>query len=393
LSLAGFGPFLSFIGKEMLLAAVLASPVAWLLLTLVVVLAGASFVAVAMLVGQRPFFGRTRPTPKSPHEAPLSLWIGPALLAALGFVIGLMPWLVAPTLITPSVTAVLGYPVAVELALWHGLNVALGLSTASILLGLLVSARWEVLRRTSARFDSVFAWGPASWYGLALALLNRLAAAQTRLLQNGYLRLYLVMIIAATVGLTGYTLVHNGALPGAVLPVELRFYEVGLAVLILLATLAAVRSSSRLGAVAALSVVGFGVALLFLFFGAPDLAMTQFLVETLTVILLVLVLYRLPRYVSLTSPPARLRDLLIALTAGGVMTALVLAAAIVPRDAAVSRYYAEHSLPEAHGRNIVNVILVDFRGLDTLGEITVLAVAAVGVYALLKLRPDKEKGQ
>jgi multicomponent Na+:H+ antiporter subunit A len=393
LSLAGFGPFLSFIGKEMLLAAVLASPIVWCLLTLAVVLAGASFVAVAVLVGQRPFFGRTRPTPKPPHEAPLSLWIGPALLAALGLVIGLRLWLVAPMLITPSVTAALGSPVAVELVLWHGLNVALGLSAVSVLLGLLVSARWETLRRTSARFESVFAWGPGSWYGLALALLNRLAVAQTRLLQNGYLRLYLVMIIAATVGLTGYTLVHNGALPGAVLPVDLRLYEVGLAVLILLATLAAVRSSSRLGAVAALGVVGFGVALLFLFFGAPDLAMTQFLVETLTVILLVLVLYRLPRYVSLTSPPARLRDLFIALTAGGVMTALVLAAAIVPRDSAVSRYYAEHSLPEAHGRNIVNVILVDFRGLDTLGEITVLAVAAVGVYALLKLRPDKEKGQ
>jgi multicomponent Na+:H+ antiporter subunit A len=315
------------------------------------------------------------------------------LLAALGLIIGLRPWLVAPTLITPSVTAALGYPVAVELALWHGLNRALGLSAVSILLGLLISAYWEPLRRTTARFESVRAWGPASWYGLALALLNWLAAAQTRLLQNGYLRLYLVMIIATTVGLTGYTLVRNGGLPGAVLAADLRFYEVGLAVLILLAALAAVRSSSRLGAVAALGVVGFGVALLFLFFGAPDLAMTQFLVETLTVILLVLVLYRLPRYVSLTSPPARLRDVLIALTAGGVMTALVLAAATVPTGSAVSRYYAEHSLPEAHGRNIVNVILVDFRGLDTLGEITVLAVAAVGVYALLKLRPDKEKGQ
>jgi multicomponent Na+:H+ antiporter subunit A len=393
LSLAGFGPFLSFIGKEMLLAAVLASPVAWLFLTLAVVLAGASFVAVAMLVGQRPFFGLTSPTPRSPHEAPLSLWIGPALLAASGLIIGLMPWLVAPTLIMPSVTATLGYPVAVELVLWHGLNVALGLSAVSILLGLLVSACWEALRHTTARFESVFAWGPASWYGLSLVLLNRLATVQMRLLQNGYLRLYLVMIIATTVGLTGYSLVHNGGLPGVSLPADLRFYEVGLAVLILLAALAAVRSSSRLGAVAALGVVGFGVALLFLFFGAPDLAMTQFLVETLTVILLVLVLYRLPRYVSLTSPPAHLRDLLIALTAGGVMTALVLAAAIVPRDSAVSRYYAEHSLPEAHGRNIVNVILVDFRGLDTLGEITVLAVAAVGVYALLKLRPDKEKGQ
>jgi multicomponent Na+:H+ antiporter subunit A len=393
LSLAGFGPFLSFIGKEMLLTAVLASPIVWLPVTLAVVLAGASFVAVALLVGQRPFFGSSRPTPKAPHEAPLSLWIGPALLAALGLILGLRPWLVAPTLITPSVTAALGYPVAVELVLWHGLNVALGLSAVSTLLGLLVFACWEALRRMTARCESVFAWGPASWYSLSLELLNRLATVQTRLLQNGYLRLYLAMIIATTVGLTGYTLVCSGGLPAAVLPADLRFYEVGLAVFILLAALAAVRSSSRIGAIAALGVVGFGVALLFLFFGAPDLAMTQFLVETLTVILLVLVLYRLPRYVSLTSTPARLRDLLIALTAGGVMTALVLAAAIVPPDPAVSRYYAEHSLPEAHGRNIVNVILVDFRGLDTLGEITVLAVAAVGVYALLKLRTDKEKGQ
>ncbi|MGE3539666.1 MAG: putative monovalent cation/H+ antiporter subunit A [Candidatus Tectimicrobiota bacterium] len=391
LSLAGCVPFLSFMGKEMLLAAVLASPVAWPLVTLAAVLAGASFVTVAMLVGQRPFFGVIRPTPQPSHEAPLSLWIGPALLATLGLLLGLLPWLVAPTLIAPSVAAVLGYPLAVELGLWHGLNGALGLSAVSIGLGLLVAACWKGLRRMTARCTRLCAWGPASWYGLSLGLVNRFATAQTRLLQHGSLRLYLVMIIATTVGLTGYTLVYHSGLPGVSLPTDLRLYEVGLGILILLAALAAVRSSSRLGAVAALGVVGFGVGLMFLFFGAPDLAMTQFLVETLTVILLVLVLYRLPRYVSLSSPTTRLRDLLIALTAGGVMTALVLAAAVVPPEATVSQYYAEHSLTKAHGRNIVNVILVDFRGLDTLGEIAVLTGAAVGVYALLKLRPAQEK--
>ena len=104
--------------------------------------------------------------------------------------------------------------------LWHGLNVALGLSAVSILLGLLVSRVLGGLRHTTTRFESVFAWGPSSWYGLSLVLLNRLATVQTRLLQNGYLRLYLVMIIATTVGLTGYSLVHNGGLPGVSLPAD-----------------------------------------------------------------------------------------------------------------------------------------------------------------------------
>ena len=137
LSLAGFGPFLSFIGKEMLLAAVLASPVAWLFLTLAVVLAGASFVAVAMLVGQRPVLRTDQPYAKvASRSAPKPVdRTGPA--GRFGLIIGLMPWLVAPTLIMPSVTATLGYPAAVELVLWHGLNVALGLSAVSIPLGLL----------------------------------------------------------------------------------------------------------------------------------------------------------------------------------------------------------------------------------------------------------------
>jgi multicomponent Na+:H+ antiporter subunit A len=117
--------------------------------------------------------------------------------------------------------------------------------------------------------------------------------------------------------------------------------------------------------------------------------MTQFLVETLTVILFVLVFYHLPRFSSLSSELARTRDVIVALIAGGLMTGLVLVTSNVQFHPTISDYFAEHSLAQAHGRNIVNVILVDFRGLDTLGEITVLSVAGIGVYALLKLRPMK----
>jgi multicomponent Na+:H+ antiporter subunit A len=191
--------------------------------------------------------------------------------------------------------------------------------------------------------------------------------------------------------MVGFPLLSQGQFDLSLRWSDIYFYELALAVLILLATLMATFSSSRLGAVAGLGVVGYSIALIYMIFGAPDLAMTQFLIETLMVILFVLVFYFLPRFVVLSSVPARLRDGLVALLAGGLMSVLVMIATSVQFDPPISSYFAESSVPLAHGRNIVNVILVDFRALDTLGEITVLAVAGIGVYALLKLRLAKEK--
>jgi multicomponent Na+:H+ antiporter subunit A len=101
------------------------------------------------------------------------------------------------------------------------------------------------------------------------------------------------------------------------------------------------------------------------------------------------VFYHLPDFSRISSLATRIRDAIIALATGGLMTLLVLTATAEPTDTTIAQYFAEQSQPLAHGRNIVNVILVDFRGFDTLGEITVLSVAAIGVYALLKLRPRK----
>jgi len=148
---------------------------------------------------------------------------------------------------------------------------------------------------------------------------------------------------------------------------------------------------SRLAAVAALGATGVAVAVLFVLFSAPDLAMTQTVAETLGVILLVLVFYHLPRVVPRTGWGPRLRDLGFAVAVGVVMSLLVLAAATYEPDLSVSEYYLAQSEPAAHGRNVVNVILVDFRAMDTLGEITVLAVAGLGVYALLRLRLSRRK--
>jgi multicomponent Na+:H+ antiporter subunit A len=224
------------------------------------------------------------------------------------------------------------------------------------------------------------------------------ARVQTLVLQSGYLRYYLLTILLATAGLVGFTLVGWGGGLAPLLPVlqavtalEVRFYELGLAGLILLAAVAVTLARSSLAAVAALGVAGYSVALLFLLFGTPDLAMTQILVESLTVILFVLAFYHLPDFARLSPPPARLRDALVALASGALVTVLVLLAIGIQWSPSIAGYFVEAALPLGHGRNIVNVILVDFRALDTLGEITVLGVAAVGVYALLKLPRGKDE--
>ena len=390
-SLSGVGPVLSFIAKELVFEAVLEGPV-WFLLAPAAVLAGGLFVAVGVIVSMDPFFGPERRPPKSPHEPPVSLWIGPMALALTGIVLALFPPLWSASLIAPAVTAVSGQPAEVKLTLWHGFNVALGLTVASVLLGVGLYLGWERLRGIASRFDFVLRRGPTRWYELTLLGLNRLAWQQTRVLQNGKLRHYLLIVLTASVALVGVTLVTRGRLVMATDWQGLQFYDVGLVLLITLAAVAAASAGSRLAAIAALGVVGIGVALVFVLFGAPDVAMTLFLVETLTVIVFVLVFYHLPQYRVEHGRVSQLRDLAVAASVGTLMTAMVLIISDARYHRSISQYFGERSVPEAHGRNVVNVILVDFRGLDTLGEITVLAAAGIGVFALLKLRPTSAAG-
>jgi multicomponent Na+:H+ antiporter subunit A len=219
-----------------------------------------------------------------------------------------------------------------------------------------------------------------------------IARLQTDMLQSGYLRYYLIIIILTTVGLTGYTLVTIGELgQRRFLGVpQFTIYEIMLYLVIVVAAWVVTQTASRLTAVAALGVVGYGMALIFILFGAPDLAMTQFSIETLSVILLVLVLYKLPRFSTFSSASQRTRDMIIALSGGVLMTLLVLVVTALPANSRLTPYFAENSFLLARGHNVVNVILVDFRGFDTMGEITVLGIAAIGVYGLLKLRLDKK---
>jgi Multisubunit Na+/H+ antiporter, MnhB subunit len=153
-------------------------------------------------------------------------------------------------------------------------------------------------------------------------------------------------------------------------------------------------TSSRFTAILALGVVGIGIAMLYFMFSAPDLAMTQVLVETLTLVLFVLAFYRLPVFGNYSKKAVKVRDAIVAAVFGTVMAMVVLVEqSSRAADNDVSRFMSENSLTLANGRNVVNVILVDFRALDTLGEITVLAIAALGVFAMMRLRPGSKKGK
>jgi multicomponent Na+:H+ antiporter subunit A len=382
-SLAGFGPVFSFIAKELLFEAVLGSERFGALLVIASVAASAIFVTEALIVTVRPFFSATA-LPRPAHEPPLSMWLGPAILAVAGLALGLFPSL-AVMLLAGASAAALGETVEVDLALWHGFNLALAMTVAAVLLGVGLYYIWTWLRRSTSWVERALGFWPSDAYHQLFDGINRLARGLTRTLQHGYLRHYLHTILITTVLLVGATLMLKDGVPRALPWSELRFYEAAIALLMLLAAGFALVAPGRLSAVASLGVVGYGVALIYILYGAPDLAMTQILVETLTVLLFVLVFYLLPPFQRLSTATSRARDALLSLLVGGLMTVLVLAATATPPESRLAAFFAENSKQVAHGSNIVNVILVDFRGLDTLGEVTVLSIAAFGVFALLKL--------
>ncbi len=391
LSYAGIPPLLGFIAKELIYETSIQLPLNPAFLTIVAVTTNMLLVATAIMVGVRPFFGKHKETPKHPHPAPVTLWIGPVLLGLLGVVFGLYPGLVSDGLIAPGVMAV-AQTTSAKLTLWHGFNFVLLLSLITLVGGILIFLLTGFVRSHISTFNKIAAVGPEAWYQLLLKGLIRFATLQTRFFQNGRLRSYFFYILAVFLGLTIYTILRTKVFDMIAMDLtDVYFYELLIVIIMLASAYLSVISKSVLGAVAALGMVGFGVALLFAFYSAPDLALTQFSIETLTVILLVLVVYRFPKLENYLSTRLRVKDAIVSVLAGATLTIVTLIVLQSPPESKISDYFLENSYALAHGRNVVNVILVDFRALDTMGEITVLALAVMGVYVLLKFRARKKE--
>jgi multicomponent Na+:H+ antiporter subunit A len=390
LSMAGLPPLFGFVAKELLYEAKTQAPHASSVVTTAGLVANVLVFAAAARLAVGPLFGAGGRTPRAPHEGPLGLWLGPVVLAGLGLVLGVLPDAIAGPLVAAAVTAVRAEPTVVTLALWHGFNPILLLSLATIGLGTLTWLAGPRLAGALAPLGRLGRAGPARAYEATFAGFLLLAKVQTRWLQSGqlsrYVRVTILTLVAVAVAAAAGRVPPRWA-PG----LQVQPLAAVLLGLIAAGAVAVVTARARLVAVAALGVVGFGVALSFLVWSGPDLALTQFAIETLSVLLFVFVVYRLPRFVAPSPRLARIRDLAVAGAAGLLVAGLLWAVTASPRTPHLADYFAAASVPEGRGRNVVNVILVDFRAFDTLGEITVLVVAALGVYGLMRLRLGEER--
>ncbi len=441
ISMAGAPPMVGFAAKELMIYASFDSPIMPAVVVAATVLGGVLMVMVAWTVGIRPYFGtkawdeETNPLPKKPHEAPASLLAGPVLLGTLGVVAAFMPGLfgdpivnaardaVAPpaaiyspqSSIEPAIVLVADAPAGdASLAGDHagdrgggygdskksgkGLGVVYYLTHPSIVLALSLLAvvlgtglyfvrdKWRSI--TAPLMYAAEPIGPQANYSRIMKGVTTTAAWQTKLLQNGSLSSYVRTILLAAIGLGVAGIIRTGrdffTLPEETAPVGV--FETVLALLSMCGAIAATRMKSRLAAVVSMGITGLLLAVVFLIYGQPDVAMTQFAVETLTAVILVLVVWHLPAFSKYTTSVRRFWDYVVAIAFGAMMTAFTLIAVDEQFAAPISQYFAQESYTGGKGKNIVNVILVDFRGFDTLGEIVVLGMAAIGVYTLLALR-------
>jgi len=379
LSMAGVPPFVGFVAKELIYAASGHAPGAGWLVVGAALAANAMMVACAAIVAVRPFLGPRRAPAARPADPVQALWLGPAALAVLGLSFGLVPVAFERLLVAPMTLATAGVR-GEHLGLWHGVNGALLLSLVTFALGALVYAAADRIRGGLAAAEPRLPRTEA-WYDAGLSGLDGLAAAVTGYLQNGRMTSYLRRTFAALAALVGGALVLGGGVSvpgggGGLGPVDLA-----VAALIGASVVAVLHTESRLTAIAALGGIGAGVAIVFVLYGAIDVAMTQLFVEILVVIFLAIAMVRLPAQGAI---PFSARNAAVALALGTAVAAGTLAVLGQPLDRSLTAFFEAASYPEAHGRNIVNVILVDFRGLDTMGEIAVVTIAGIAAIAALR---------
>lgn len=388
LSSAGLPSTFGFIGKDLIYEATLhtGSSLATIL-TVLAVATNICLVAAGFMAGIKPFTGTLPQEFEKVHLPYPSLWIPPMILAVLGVVFGLVPGAIGHFFSAQTANSIFGGDTEMHLKIWHGFNLVLILSLATLAAGtLLYLANKPSVNKLNV-IERLNGISPQAIFNRIADGIMQLSAQYTKTIHNGYLRSYHIKIILFAEALLAYKLWLSG-------PISIDFasltaisiYEVAVVIILIGSMVIVLMSPSLLTSVLSMSVLGYCICLMFVFYSAPDLAMTQFSIDTLTTVLFVLVLYKLPPFLKFNNPVTRYRDMAVSLGFGAIVAMVALKVMNEPTDKSISEFYGENAYLLAKGKNVVNVILVDFRGIDTMFETVVLGIAAIGVYSLLKLR-------
>lgn len=408
-SMAGIPLFGGFLSKEMFLTAMLAvaefdlfSMDVWGVLFPVIAWLGSVFTFIySFYFVFHTFAGKQKPEqlPKPAHEASFGMLISPAILAVLVITIFFIPNIVGDWLVKPAVAVMQPFlynspaEVDVHVAAWHGLKPELFMTLGIFAIGGLMFWTLRKWQKSYDKFpDSV---SLNRLYDNMMFLSDTGANKFSGLYMTGFIRSYLVYMFSFLIIIVAGTLYLTDAFKIDMTNLApVGFYEIVIVVALVGGTITILAAKSRLTAIIALGAVGYSVALFFVIFRAPDLALTQLVIETISVALFLLAFYHLPKN-SKTEERMRFKfgNALIALGVGVTMTLVALSAHSQKIIPSISEYYKETVYSEAGGGNIVNVILVDYRGFDTLFEITVLAIAGIGIITMIKLRLSKKEGQ
>ncbi len=388
LSMAGLPPLNGFISKEMMLEE--AAHTTWFgmdsFVPVLATLAAVFSSAYSFRFFAHTFLGPRRSDgPAQPHDPGPGLWLPPTVLIVLVVLIGLFPMVFAAPILETTAGAVVGGGLPeFKLKLWAGISPALIMSIIALGGGLFLLAGHRGLDRT---WNAVPRPEAKRMYDVAISALTAVSRVVTDRLHDGAMTRYAAILVAFTLGLTGYAYLTGGIGPQTRPMIPITPIPLAAWIGIITATGCIVAyHRNRLLSLVLIGVVGLVVSLAFNYLSAPDLALTQISVEVVTIILMLLALNFLPKQTPRESSPARrMRDGALSVAAGLGVGGL--AYALMTRDFAfptISKYHLDNSYGLAGGKNVVNVILVDFRGYDTFGEITVLGIAAIIIYAITR---------
>jgi multicomponent Na+:H+ antiporter subunit A len=391
LSMAGLPPLAGFVAKEAVFTSLLEAAEAGTALGWValggVILGSVLTVAYSARFFWGAFFRKNDVETVRPVHESIDFLFSPAILAVSGAVLGIFPSVMDVSAAAYSKAFPAASGESYHLALWHGLEPALAFSGATLIFG---AALFLWRGRRIAAQDILGRFSAAAAYGRVMGFIDRTAARTTGLTQRGSLPFYLGVILSVLVGAVGLAVAFTRSWPS-----EFRLWDfpaqLAIGVVMIVASLAATRAEKRFQAVVLVGITGIGMSALFALNGAPDLALTQILVETMTLVAFVLVLRRLPARLGVQNGSNhRLVRAIIGGAAGTLMAVVAVIATGARTALPISLEWPELGYTQGHGSNTVNVALVDIRGWDTMGELSVVIAAATGVASLIFLRSRTE---